>query len=454
MEATPRFKLSELNRDWIVGISASSFYRRVSRRIDKIAACSARELNRGVLIAEIDPVKFSAAFMAALHLEVPIILANPHWRKREWQAVCDQVSPAVVFGQCPRLFLEGQAKECTRPHSILIPTGGSSGKVKFAIHSWSSLVTASQGLAQFLEEQTLHACCMLPLYHVSGIMQLVRSWTTGGHVSFISFKAFLSGERPDFDSHTLCLSLVPTQLHRLIQDPSSHDYLSRVRAILVGGAAIQAKLAEQACMSRLPIILSYGMTETAGMVTALPIADFLSGQLSSGYPLPHATIKVIAENGRTCSVGSIGRIEIQSRALFLGYQNCNSPNYNTTTFLTNDQGFVDKQGKLHVLGRIDRIINSGAEKIDPKEVESVLLESNLINEVLVVGWPDAEWGERLVAIYTSSKQVRNDAELESWVRKNLAAYKCPKSMLRVRRLPLSENGKILRRELRKLIIHA
>ncbi len=303
MEATPRLKLSELNRDWIDGIAASSFYRRVSRRIDKIAACSAEELKRGVLIAEIDPIKFSAAFMAALHLEVPIILANPHWRKREWQAVGDQVSPAVVYGQCPRQLTEGQAEECMRPYSILIPTGGSSGTVKFAVHSWSSLVTASQGLAQFLGKESLHACCMLPLYHVSGIMQLVRTWTTGGRLFFISFKAFLCGERPDFDSHTLCLSLVPTQLHRLVQDPSAHDYLSRVRAIFVGGAAVQAKLAEQAYVSRLPIVLSYGMTETAGMVTALPIADFLSGQLSSGQPLPHATIKVITENGRTCSVG-------------------------------------------------------------------------------------------------------------------------------------------------------
>ena len=454
MEATPRFKLNELNRDWIDGISASSFYRRVSRRIDKIAACSADELKRGVLIAEIDPIKFSAAFMAALHLEVPIILANPHWRKREWQAVGNQVSPAVVYGQCPRQLTEGQAKECMRPYSILIPTGGSSGTVKFAVHSWSSLVTASQGLAQFLGKESLHACCMLPLYHVSGIMQLVRTWTTGGRLFFISFKAFLRGERPDFNSHTLCLSLVPTQLHRLVQDPSAQDYLSRVRAIFVGGAAVQEKLAEQAYVSRLPIVLSYGMTETAGMVTALPIADFLSGQLSSGQPLPHATIKVIAENGRTCSVGSIGRIEVQTQALFLGYQNCNSSNYDTTTFLTDDQGFVDMQGKLHVLGRIDRIINSGAEKIDPKEVESVLLGSNLIKEVLVVGWPDVEWGERLVAIYTSSKQGQIEAKLESWMRNNLAAYKRPKLMLRVDQLPLTENGKILHRELKKLIIHA
>ncbi len=454
MEATPRFKLSELNRNWIDGISVNSFYRRVSRRIDKIAACSAEELKRGVLIAEIDPVKFSAAFMAALHLEVPIILANPHWRKREWQAVADQVSPAVVYGQCPRQLTEGEAKECMRPYSILIPTGGSSGKVKFAVHTWSSLVTASQGLAQFLGEESLHACCMLPLYHVSGIMQLVRSWTTDGRLFFTSFKAFLCGERPGFDSHNLCLSLVPTQLHRLVQDPSAHDYLNKVRAIFVGGAAVQAKLAEQAYMSRLPIVLSYGMTETAGMVTALPIADFLSGQLSSGQPLPHATIKVIAENGRTCSVGSIGRIGVQSQALFLGYQNCNSSNYDTTTFLTDDQGFVDTQGNLHVLGRIDRIINSGAEKIDPKEVESVLLESSLIKEALVVGWPDVEWGEKLVAIYTSSKQVQIDAELESWMRNNLAAYKRPKLMLRVDQLPLTENGKILHRELKKLIVHA
>ena len=224
MEATPRFKLSELNRNWIGGISVNSFYQRVSRRVDKIAACSAEELKRGVLIAEIDPVKFSAAFMAFYILKSPL-----YWRihtgGKRMASGSDQVSPAVVYGRCPRQLTKGQAKECMLPYSILIPTGGSSGKVKFAVHTWSSLVTASQGLAQFLGQETLHACCMLPLYHVSGIMQLVRSWTTGGRLSFISFKAFLCGERPDFDSHNLCLSLVPTQLYRLLQDQSAHDYL-------------------------------------------------------------------------------------------------------------------------------------------------------------------------------------------------------------------------------------
>ena len=454
MEATPRFELNELNRDWIDGISSSSFYRRVLRRLDKIAAFSAEELKRGVLIAEINPIKFSAAFMAALHHKVPIILGNPHWRKREWQAVCDQVSPAVVFGQCPQLLMERQTNESLRPSSILIPTGGTSGKVKFAVHSWSSLATAGHGLAKFMGDQSLHACCMLPLYHVSGIMQLVRCWITGGRLFFISFKAFLGGERPDFDSHILCLSLVPTQLYRLVQDPSAVDYLSKVRAIFVGGASVQPKLAIQARMSRLPIVLSYGMTETAGMVTALPIADFLSGQLSYGRPLPHAKIKIIAESGKICSEGSIGRILVQTQALFSGYQDCNNSNYVINGFLADDEGFFDMQGKLYVLGRMDRIINSGAEKIDPKEVESVLLDSNLIKEVLVVGWPDAEWGERLVAIYTSANQVLLDSELENWMRKNLAAYKCPKLMLRVEQLPLTENGKILHRELRKLIINA
>ena len=109
-------------------------------------------------------------------------------------------------------------------------------------------------------------------------------------------------------------------------------------------------------------------------------------------------------------------------------------------------------GRLHLVGRRDRLIISGGEKIDPHEVEVVIRQQAGVRDVLaVIGWPDPEWGQLLVALYILCGSGARCARVGCGIRADLANYKLPKRMIKVPRLPLNERGKVDRQLLERLI---
>ncbi len=443
--------MKELKRDWIADVSGYSFSKRVQRRIETIRGSGVAAHTRGVLIAEEDPVKFAAAFFAAVHLRMPVILANRRWGRIEWAEAAALVNPAVIFGSTP-LGTEKCAGSVPRvaPSTILIPTGGSSGGVKFCVHRWEHLVASCEGLAHFIGPGPIHSCCVLPLFHVSGLMQLVRSFYTGGRIAFPSFDDLRAGRFPDFPSNTTCLSLVATQLQRLLCLKRTIRPLMTARAIFLGGGPAPLSVLEQARELKIPLFLSYGMTETAAMVAALTPDEFLAGQTNAGRPLWHASIEIVGPDGSPCLQGESGRIRIKSRALFKGYHGQRMRNAGDS-YLTEDEGCFDRYGRLHVIGRSDRLIISGGEKIDPREVESAILETGAVEQALVLGWPDPEWGQRLVAFYVEGAVRTDPGKWDQELRSDLAHYKLPKLMIPVKRLPMTVHGKVDRRLIQSLI---
>ena len=435
------FEIESLGRDWIAGAPGVTFRRRVEGCIDAIRA-EPDTSTRGVLIAERDPVDFSAAFFAAVFLGTPVMLANPRWGQLEWEEVASSVNPARCYGASQMTVLPRSDIEPLKSGDILIPTGGSSGGVKFAVHDWSSLRAAWRGFEAFIEPGAYNAHCVLPLYHVSGLMQLVRAFLSGGQIAFPDFKTLQSVGFPSGRVQGYCLSLVTTQLQRLLSQSQLHSELEAARAIFVGGGPMSEALAEQARVLRLPIILSYGMTETAAMVAAMPTEEFLAGRVTAGRPLDHVTVDIVSPTGSRCAVGEPGRIRIAGDCLFKGYRGSSGGLQGDGRYLTDDEGFVDEQDRLHVIGRIDRLIVSGGEKIDPREVEVAIRETGLVEEVLAVGRSDPEWGQMLVAFYTTSTDSEVSKDLEGRVREQLANYKRPKQMIRVPKLPLNEKGKL------------
>jgi len=394
MEAISPFDLETHRNNWIVGESSEDFYQKVIAHRDSLAG-SRIGCN---LIREEDPIEFTARFFAAVALGVPIALANPSWRSAEME----QFESLLADDDIPA-------------DSILIPTGGTTGGVKLAIHRWSSLLAAARGLQDFLGGGPIHSCCLLPLFHVSGLMQLVRSFVTGGKIRF------------DEDAISdYCLSLVPTQLQRKLQDESSIKQLKTARAIFVGGAAMPKPVADKARALRLPIIPVYGMTETAAMVAAVPNADFLRKPSAGAVPLANA--KIFIEDD--------GRIRIDSPALFKGYHGRDSTDL-SRGFIVDDEGRIDADGRLHVIGRVDRLINTGGEKVDPVEVEACLLEVAGVSEALVVGQADEEWGQRVIAYVVG--EIPDD--LLTRMKSQLAPYKIPKQIHQVGALPLDARGK-------------
>ena len=277
MEHAHKFELDALKRDWIDAASGDFFLQTVEHCIAKIEAASVVAMDQGVLIAESDPVRFGAAFFAAVYLQVPVILGNPKWQETEWDQFSRQINPALVFGAVD--FPESKTLVAMSPErgTILIPTGGSSGRLKFAVHTWDTLTVACNGFCSFAGLGPIHFCCALPLYHVSGLMQVMRSFVSGGSIIFTDYKTIQQGLFPKITASELCLSLVPTQLKRLVEQETTIHWLRDLKAIFLCGASMSANLRSLVRKYQLPVSPTYGMTETAAMITALSASDFLAG---------------------------------------------------------------------------------------------------------------------------------------------------------------------------------
>jgi len=208
------------------------------------------------------------------------------------------------------------------------------------------------------------------------------------------------------------------------------DWLRGTRVILLGGAAPAPGLLRRARQLRLPVALAYGMTETAAMVAAQRPEEFLAGEPPAATPLPHAKIWAGDDAGKRKGVGEPGRLWIQASSLFSGYypaKRAKGP------FGTEDFGVVDARGRVRPLGRLDRVIITGGEKVHPAEVERQIRATGMVKDVRVIGLPDAEWGERVVAICTGPKH----AEKKLWAKlaDRLSAPAQPKQWLWVKKLP-------------------
>ncbi|MET0261394.1 MAG: o-succinylbenzoate--CoA ligase, partial [Rariglobus sp.] len=198
-----------------------------------------------------------------------------------------------------------------------------------------------------------------------------------------------------------------------------------------------------------PLAFSYGMTETAAMVTALRSDEFIAGGRGSGAPLPHVQLVLDAE----------GRIGVKSASLFRGYW----PNMREgDIWWTDDLGHLDERGSLHVRGRRDALIITGGEKVDPAEVEAALRATGLFKDVAVLGVSDAEWGESVVACYLSDEadcpggQKAGEQVINSHLLDHLAPYKRPKRYVAIpaSQWPRNEQGKVNRALLRAVQLTA
>ena len=156
-------------------------------------------------------------------------------------------------------------------------TGGSSGKASRVIHSTDTLSRAVEGLQSKIGLDPISSVCCLPLHHLGGWMQVHRAVRTPGSVFFCSYRD-LGSERLSPKIEDRWLSLVPTQLFHLLKSPQALKNLRKARGIFVGGAAMSPKLSDLCRKENLPVWPTYGMSETAGMITLLSADEFLNGQ--------------------------------------------------------------------------------------------------------------------------------------------------------------------------------
>lgn len=418
---------------------------------NQIEAARAKGTQPCVCIAERESTAFLRAFFAAVLQRVPVVLANPNWRQLEWEQLTRQgLVPMLYFGDGEGPCSEKESRASLAPGDILLPSGGSSGQVRFVRHCWETLAQAALGMQSFFGVERISSCCLLPLYHVSGLMQVVRAIMTGGSVTFSHWQAIAAGQCDALVPEGSFLSLVPSQLQRLLAIPRAVAWLKRFYAIFLGGGPNQKTLLEHARRQQLPLAPCYGMTETAGMITALPPEAFLNGKPSVGTALPHVAIKILGADEKELFPGRQGRIAVKGRSLFRGYLSETAP-MRERYFMTHDQGWLDNEGYLHDIKRCDNIVISGGEKIDPYSIERHLLQSGLVREVWVLGIPDPVWGQRLVALFIPTRTEVRDAQLKAFLKQTVADYNIPKTWIPVSELPFDEKGKRDQKRIRSLL---
>ncbi|MFN6561593.1 MAG: 2-succinylbenzoate--CoA ligase [Nostoc sp. ChiSLP01] len=442
--------------DWLIGYNTHEFNQLTQELYLQLTQLSTFKTPPKIILAEREPLKFLASFIAACAANCPVFLCNPDWGTQEWQQVLDLVQPDIILRMTHGEWRMGNRNNtpCPMPNAqcplIMIPTGGSSGQIKFAIHTWETLIASVKGFTQYFQLNKVNSFCILPLYHVSGLMQFLRSFTTGGKLAILPFKVLESGQTLNIKQSEFFISLVPTQLQRLLENPELTEWLTQFNTVLLGGAPAWNELLEKAKFHRIRLAPTYGMTETASQIATLKPDDFLNGKISSGQILPHAQVTIRNQQGEILNYNQIGNIIIQSQSLALGYYPTIQENQDT--FQVDDLGFLDDQSYLNIVGRSSEKIITGGENIYPAEIESAIRATQLVTDICVIGIPDKHWGQALTAIYIPKKSTICALKIQTLLKEKLTKFKIPKYWIPQQNLPRNSQGKINRQQLEKIAI--
>ncbi len=333
-------------------------------------------------------------------------------------------------------------------------TSGTTGVPRAALLSHANLLASAHAWNRFLEAgPTDHWLATLPLSHVAGLGVVLRCAGSGARLTVHGhFDAGAIRERLAGGGITL-LSLVPTQLMRLLDDgPVAAPDL---RALLLGGAPIPSGLVRRAVAAGLPIVPTYGLTETASGVTASLISEVLANPGSSGRALPGLRVRVVGEDGRDMPVGAVGNVTVSGATVFVGYDRdpiATDAVLQDGWLHTGDLGALDGEGRLTIVDRREDLIISGGENISPVEVESVLALHPDVLDAAVVGRSDGSWGAVPVALLVPRPGVSLDIDrVTAYARDRLAGYKVPVAIEIVSVIPRTASGKIVRGDVRKVL---
>ena len=383
-------------------LSYSELRAAVSARAGELERDGVRAGDR-VALNQADPVEFVVGLHATLALggaAVPIDLRLTA-REQEVRAA----GPPAPRGTVAVMHTSGTT---AAPKPVLLSGG----------NFLASALGSAVALGLDADERWL---CPMPLTHVGGLSIPIRSAiyaTTAVLHGRFDTEAVL-GELMDPGRRITIVALVPTMLSRLLDAGLGRP--PTLRWALLGGGPIAPALLERAAAAGVPVAATYGMTEACSQ-----IATF-------GWPLPGVEVRLSEPDGEILVQGPIVAAGCLADDGWLH---------------TGDLGRFDSRGRLEITGRSADTIVTGGENVAPAEVESVLLEHPAVADAAVLGRPDAEWGEAVVALVVGRPGQALDAEsLRAHCRRRLAPFKVPKTIELVPGLPRSASGKLLRRQI-------
>jgi O-succinylbenzoic acid--CoA ligase len=367
--------------------------------------------------------KVAVAAWDAGHAILPI---NPDLTAAELEQLLIRLRPTELNGERRR-----DGEPVPAGTAAVVVTSGTAGAPKGVELTTAGMDVMGRGYSAGLDagpgDRWLAA---LPLHHVASLAVIARAYVTGvPYVVHDSFDVDRVAAAPREEGTTI-VSLVPTTLRRLLDaDAPLHEY----RRVIVGGAPCPPGLRARAEATGVVLVDAYGLSETWG------------GFALNGVPIAGAEVRLAGDN----------EILVRGAMVMRAYRR---DVVRTTDVLepdgwlhTGDVGQIDNHGCVEVIDRVRDLVITGGVNVSPTEIEAVLIEHPNVADVCVIGAPDEEWGERVVAVVVPADRhsVPTLEQLRDFARAQLSGPKLPREVRIAAQIPRSNSGKPLRRVLRE-----
>ncbi|MDE2596815.1 MAG: acyl--CoA ligase [Sphingomonadales bacterium] len=445
------------------------------------------------LLDESSEASVIALFGAAL-AGVPYCPLNYRLADEDLAALLDRIAPALVIGDEDRVARiagdqghtvltradfamkaqelvpgdEDRAYDPGEGIAVQLFTSGTTAAPKAAILRHSNLLGYILGTVEFASaEEESAALVVVPPYHIAGISALMSSIYANRRIVMLPAftpEAWLALVESEKVTNAF---VVPTMLGRIIDamDRGTQADVSSLRALAYGGGKMPIEVITKA-LQRFPhagFTNAYGLTETSSTIALLGPEDHRAALASDdpkvrarltslGQAIPTVEIEIRDEDGRVLPTGEAGEIFVRGDQVSGEYKE-KSALVEGGWFPTRDAGFIDEDGYIFLSGRADDVIVRGGENMSPGEIEDVLLTHPAIADACACAVPSVEWGEAVgVALVTrDGHETPSEQELKELVRARLRSSRVPERVAFVGELPYNEMGKLLRREVKKLL---
>lgn len=345
----------------------------------------------------------------------------------------------------------------TEPNSedvaLFLHTSGTTSRPKGVPLSHANLLASAANVAATYaltsEDVSL---CVMPLFHVHGLVASTLATLRAGGTVVVPPRFSASSFWPAVKAHRATwYSAVPT-IHQVLlaradEDRAPTPGTSGLRFIRSCSSALApATMTNLESRFGCPVLEAYGMTEAAHQMASnpLPPAPRRPGSVGRGTGVQ---VAIMDDAGALLTTGIQGEVVIKGPNVTRGYHNnpeANAAAFTNGWFRTGDQGILDANGYLTLVGRLKELINRGGEKISPREIDEALLAHPAVAEAVAFGVPDAKYGEEVAAAVVLRGEA-NETELAAHCRERLAAFKVPKTIYLVTQIPRTATGKIQRR---------
>jgi O-succinylbenzoic acid--CoA ligase len=340
----------------------------------------------------------------------------------------------------------------TDSKSTIIFTSGSTGSPRGVVLTFGNHYYSALGSNTNLPLSDRDCwLAVLPFYHVGGLAILFRSMIAGSSVYILEEFDVSEISRLIDEEVITQISLVPTMLDRLIVERKSNDFPVSLKAILLGGAPMPESLIRMIIDRSMPVLTTYGMTETASQIATLSPDDLKVKFPPAGKPLSQCEVRINDPEGRPVDRGVPGEVAVRGKIVFKGYLNeKDSALDDNGWFQTGDFGYFDEEGYLVIEGRKDEMFVSGGENVHPREIEDIAGEFPGITEAAVTTVEDERWGRQpILFVSIAEGSFSGIDELRSDMENHLPPIMVPETLIVVNEFPRTTIGKIDKEKLKK-----